>query len=126
MKSFINHLKHLYVYKSSSIVFDNVLISDSVTELEGRSIYTTEEFKNSYASVKTEVYGDFKEKEVNLEIKASGKLATSGTNYDVNKNYTDTLYTNENVIVTLSIEKEVSKIVITNAETKEVIEKAFQ
>ena len=49
-------------YELTMWISDNVLISDSVTSLEGRSIYTTEEFKNSYASVKVEVYGDFVEK----------------------------------------------------------------
>lgn len=46
-------------YELTMWISDKVLISDSVTSLEGRSIYTTEEFKNSYASVKVEVYGDF-------------------------------------------------------------------
>jgi len=49
-------------YELTMWISDNVLISDSVTELEGRSIYTTDEFKNSYASIKVEVYGDFVEK----------------------------------------------------------------
>ena len=51
-------------YELTMWISDNVLISDSVTELEGRSIYTTEEFKNSYASIKVEVYGDFMEKDL--------------------------------------------------------------
>ena len=46
-------------YELTMWVSDKVLISDSITGLDGRSIYTSEEFKNSYASVKIEVYGDF-------------------------------------------------------------------
>ena len=49
-------------YQLTMWISDKVLISDSVTEMNGRSIYTTEEFKNSYASIKVEVYGDFTEK----------------------------------------------------------------
>ena len=49
-------------YELTMWISDRVLISDSITNLDGRSIYTSEEFKNSYASVKVEVYGDFVEK----------------------------------------------------------------
>ena len=49
-------------YELTMWIDEKVLISDSVNEIPGRSIYTTEEFKNSYASIKLEVYGDFKEK----------------------------------------------------------------
>jgi len=49
-------------YELTLWISDKVLISDSLTSLEGRSIYKTNEFKNSYASVKVEVYGDFVKK----------------------------------------------------------------
>jgi len=52
-------------YELTMWISDKVLISDSVTNIEGRSVYTTEEFKNSYASVKIEVYGDFTKKNSN-------------------------------------------------------------
>ena len=49
-------------YELTMWIDENVLISDSVVDLDGRSIYTSEEFRDSYASVKIEVYGDFIEK----------------------------------------------------------------
>lgn len=51
-------------YQLTMWLDEKVLISDTVTQLPGRSIYTSEQFKNSYASIKLEVYGDFKEKEL--------------------------------------------------------------
>ena len=110
-------------YELTFWIDESVLISDTITSLEGRKIYTKDEFENSYATILTTVIGDFKEKSVNLNVKAEGSLKTSGTVYDINSSYVDTLFTSENVKVTLTSEKEVSKFVITNVITNEVVEK---
>ena len=110
-------------YELTVWIDEKVMISDTITEVEGKRIYTKEEFENAYATVTPTVVGDFKEKNVNLEVKATGTLMTSETSYEINNDYLTTLFTNENVKVRISSEKIVEKFVITNAVTNEVIEK---
>ena len=50
-------------YELTAWISEKVLISDSETNLEGRSIYTTGEYANSYATLNVTVEGDFTERE---------------------------------------------------------------
>ena len=51
-------------YELTVWLSDKILISDTVQEYEGKNIYTTEEYENSYASISVKVEGDFEEKNI--------------------------------------------------------------
>ena len=95
---------------------DNVLISDTETSWEGKNIYTSEEYKNSYISLDVKVEGDFVEKNITdakLEINAIKVI--SNTPYDLETSPVS----DEDIKVTIFSSKELEKIILINAETSQ-------
>ena len=102
-------------YELTTWVSEKVLISDTVKDMEGRSIYTQKDFNNSYASLKVEVVGDFTEKAVSDgEVSITAKTKSNSINYVTNLDYSKTAIVNDNVLVTWTISKTPSKLIIVN------------
>ncbi len=95
---------------------DNILISDTETEWEGKTIYTSDEFANSYFSLDVEVEGDFVEKNL-----TSGETSITAIKVDSLSEYDlkESPLSDEDIKVTISTNKPASKIVVTNITTNE-------
>ena len=102
-------------YELTTWVSEKVLISDTVKDMEGRSVYTQKDFNNSYTSLKVEVVGDFTEKAVSDgEVSITAKTKSNSINYVTNLDYSKTAIVNDNVLVTWTISKTPSKLIIVN------------
>lgn len=102
-------------YQLTMWVSDKILISDTETSVEGYRVYSLTDYANMYSTIKIGVKGDFTERDVNLNVSSEGKLATSGTTYNINQGYGILNYVSENVIVTLKCTKEIEKFIVTDS-----------
>ena len=102
-------------YELTVWLSEKVLISDTETNIAGRSIYTTSEYENSYASVAVKVYGDFTEKNITTPTETiNGILKDSQTEYSLQEEYENIKWIDEDVLITIQTTKEANKVVITN------------
>jgi len=99
-------------------VSEDVIISDT----ESNADYTSGEYAKIYASIQISVNGDFIEKASSDALAVSGKLKESNTAYDVSSSYDFTKEVNENVVVTISGEDQLEKIIVKNQETNQIME----
>ena len=72
-------------YTLTMWIDQRVLISDTEKDIPGRSIYTTEEFKNSYASLKVEVEGLIEKMNMPLSIETSDTYVENNKAYFIAK-----------------------------------------
>ena len=102
-------------YELTTWVSEKVLISDTVKDKEGRSVYTQKNFSNSYTSLKVEVVGDFEPKSASDgEVSITAKTKSNNINYITTLDYSKTAIVDDNVLITWTISKEPSKLIIVN------------
>ena len=100
-------------------VSEKVLISNTMN-IEGRSIYTQEDFANSYFNLRVIVGGDFEEKNtINDEVTINAKTKSDNVTYITNLSYEETPIVNDDVIINFTMNKEPNKLVITNELTND-------
>ncbi len=104
-------------YELTVWLSDNVLVSDTETSFEGKHIYTTSEYENSYFNIDVEVEGDFVEKEI-----IKGETSIEAYTVESNKDYDleSAPVVREEVEVIIKSDKETNEMVVTDETTSEV------
>ena len=104
-------------YELTVWLSDNIVITDTEEKYEGKNVYTTSEYANSYASIDVKVYGDFEEKKIrNAYENITGTTISTNENYEIKDDIKDAAKTDEDVKIVITTNKE-AKLYITNLDT---------
>ena len=104
-------------YELTVWLSDNIVITDTEESYEGKNVYTTDEYANSYASIDVKVYGDFEEKNIKkANENITGTIVSTNENYEIKDDIKDAVKTDKDVKIVITTDKE-AKLYITNLDT---------